>query len=77
MANTMVRARRSDNEDWVYGYYVRLEDSLRKAIEGKGERVSHRIYTGFADSCVSNNGYDFSPEWYEIDPETIETINEE
>ncbi len=55
---------------WVYGFYVRLEDSSRKPIDGK-ERISHRIYTGFADSCASQDGYDFSGDWHEVDPGTI------
>lgn len=55
---------------WVYGFYVRLEDTFRKPIDGK-ERISHRIYTGFADSCASQDGYDFSGDWYEVDRNTV------
>lgn len=70
--NRVIKFRGKDIETgkWVYGFYVRLEDTFRKPIDGK-ERITHRIYPGFADSCASHDGYDFSGDWYEVDPDTI------
>lgn len=70
MRTIKFRGKRIDNEEWVYGYYVCLQDTFRKPIN-KQERLAHRIYTGYADSCVSGGGYDFSEDFYYIDPETI------
>lgn len=64
------RGKDIETGKWMYGFYVRLEDTFRKPIDGK-ERISHRIYTGFADSCASQDGYDFSGDWYEVDRNTV------
>lgn len=53
-------ARIKDSFTWVSGYYVHLVDADKN-------RESHRIYTGFAESEIDNDGYDFYPDWYEID----------
>ena len=70
--NRTIKFRGKDIEtgNWVYGYYVCLEDYFRKPINGK-ERITHRIYSGSADTCTSENGYDFTPSWYEVDPDTV------
>ena len=64
------RAKDTVTGEWVYGYYVRLEDPSREPVEGR-ERTAHRIYSGMADTCVVPGGYDFSPSWYEVVPETV------
>lgn len=38
------KAKRKDNNEWVYGYYVRLYNTQNK-------KVSHRIYTGYSEYC--------------------------
>ena len=53
------QAKRRDNREWVDGYYVRLHDH-------KGN-VSHRIYTGYAETDCG----DFYPDWFEVDPSTV------
>ncbi len=53
-----------DSVKWVSGYYVHLVDTYKK-------RESHRIYTGFAESEIDNDGYEFYPSWYEIDPKSL------
>ena len=71
--NRVIKFRGKDIETgkWVYGFYVRLEDTFRKPIEGK-ERITNRIYTGFADSCVAQTtGYEYSGDWYEVAPDSI------
>lgn len=60
-APTLHKAKRTDNGDWVVGYYVHLIDTY------KG-RESHRIYTGYAET----DGEEFFPDFFEIDPETME-----
>lgn len=71
MRTIKFRGKDIETGKWVYGFYVRLEDTFRKPIEGK-ERITNRIYTGSADSCVGpTTGYDFSGDWYEVDPDTI------
>lgn len=70
MRTIKFRGKDIETGKWVYGFYVRLEDTFRKPIDGK-ERISHRIYTGFADSCASCGGYDFSGDWYEVDPDSV------
>lgn len=71
MRTIKFRGKDTETGKWVYGFYLRLEDTFRKPIEGK-ERITNRIYTGFADSCVAPTiGYDFSGDWYEVDPDTI------
>ena len=70
MRDIKFRGKDIETGKWVCGFYVRLEDTFRKPIDGK-ERITHRIYPGFADSCASHDGYDFSGDWHEVDPETI------
>lgn len=74
MRTIKFRGKDIETGEWVYGFYVRFEDCFRKTIDGK-ERISHRIYTGFADSCASKDGYDFSGDWHEVDPDTIGQFN--
>lgn len=61
-APTLHKGKRTDNGDWVVGYYVHLIDSV------KG-RESHRIYDGYAETDCA----EFYPNFFEIDPETLET----
>lgn len=70
MRTIKFRGKDIETGKWVYGFYVCLEDISRKPIDGK-ERITHRIYTGFADSCASQDGYDFYGDWHEIAPETV------
>ena len=49
-----------ETSDWVKGHYVRLFDD-------KGNR-HHRIYPGYAESDCG----DLYPDWYEVDPNTVE-----
>ena len=63
------RAKRSDTGEWVYGYYVYLRDPSRTRKKAE----SHRIYTGYAEAEISDDGkgYDFYPDWHEIDHKTL------
>ena len=71
MRTIKFRGKDIETGKWVYGFYVRLEDTFRKPIEGK-ERITNRIYTGSADRCVApTTGYDFSGDWYEVDQNTV------
>lgn len=70
MRTIKFRGKDIETGKWVYGFYVRLEDYLRKPIDGK-ERITNRIYSGYADSCASSDGYDFSGDWNEVAPETV------
>jgi len=51
----LYRAKRKDNNEWIEGYYVCLNEK------------HHRIYTGHAEKDCG----DYYPDWYEIDPETL------
>ena len=53
------RGKRTDNDEWINGYYVHLYDH-------KGNE-SHRIYPGYAETDCG----DFYPDWFEVDPETV------
>lgn len=70
MREIRFRGKIIDTGEWVYGYYVHLKDTSRKPMKGR-ERVTHRIYTGMADTCAVSDGYDFSPSWYEVVPYTV------
>lgn len=71
MRTIKFRGKDTETDKWVYGFYLRLEDIFRKPIEGK-KRITNRIYTGSADSCVApTTGYEFSGDWYEVDPDSI------
>lgn len=60
MDEILYRAQRRLDRKWVHGYYVKLEDEYRN-------RVSHRIYSGFAETDCD----DFFGDWDEIDPDTL------
>lgn len=64
MREIKFRGKSLKTNRWVYGYYVHLEDSFRK-------RETHRIYTGMADSMPDCEGYDFSEDYEDVDPDTI------
>ena len=49
------RGKREDNGEWVYGYYVCLNEK------------EHRIYTGYAETYYG----DYYPEFFSVDPETV------
>lgn len=53
------KGRSISDEEWVYGYYVKLHD---------GKKISHWIYTGRAETDCG----DWYPEGFEVIPETIE-----
>ena len=54
------KAKRKDNNEWVYGYYVRLYNTQNK-------KVSHRIYTGYSEYCCD----ELFEEFHEVIPETV------
>ncbi len=64
MRTIKFRGKNLKNGQWVYGFYVHLKDSFRK-------RKTHRIYTGLADSMPDSEGYDFSEDYEEVDPQTV------
>lgn len=64
MREIKFRGKSLKTDRWVYGYYVHLEDIFRK-------RETHRIYTGSADSMPDCEGYDFSEDYEDVDPDTI------
>ena len=71
MLNTIIfRGKDLDTSKWVYGFFVRMQDTVRKPIDKK-ERITHRIYSGFADSCACEKGYDFFGDWTEVNPNTV------
>lgn len=55
----LYRGKRTENDEWVKGYYVHLHDH-------KGNE-SHRIYPGYAETDCG----DYYPDWFEVDPETV------
>lgn len=56
----LFKAKRKDNNKWVYGYYAKLKSN-------KNEEVSYRIYT----SIVEVDDEEWFEEYIEIIPETI------
>lgn len=60
MRDIKFKAKRKDNQEWVYGYYVRLYNTQNK-------RVTYRVYTGYSEYC----GDELFEEFYEVIPETI------
>lgn len=59
MREILCRGRRTEDDSWSEGYYVRLYDH-------KGN-VSHRIYPGYAETDCG----DFYPDWDEVDLSTV------
>lgn len=55
MKENLFHGKRKDNGEWVEGYYC--------AFNG----VSHRIYTGYAETDCG----EFYPDYYEVIPETV------
>lgn len=55
MRDKIYKAKRTDRDEWVYGYYVCLNEK------------SHRIYTGYAETDCGH----YYPDFYEVVPETI------
>ena len=51
----LYKAKRTDNDVWIEGYYVRLNSN------------HHRIYTGYAEVDCG----DYYPDFYEVDPNTL------
>lgn len=60
MREILFRGRKTDDEKWVYGFYVHLY-CIGKDME------SHRIYKHFAATDCG----DFYPDWYEVDAATV------
>ena len=62
----LFRGKNKSTGEWVFGYYVHFTDYLRN-------REVHLIFTGNADSMpkITGQGYDFSGEHYEVDPNTV------
>ena len=55
MREILFRGKRVENDEWVDGYYC--------AFNG----VSHRIYTGYAETDCG----EFYPDYYEVIPKTV------
>jgi uncharacterized phage protein (TIGR01671 family) len=51
----LFRGKRVDTNEWVYGYYVCLNEA------------KHFIYTGYAETDCGN----YYPDYYEVIPETV------
>ena len=65
MRDIRFRGKNIKTNDWAYGYYVHIKDTVRN-------RETHRIYNGFGDSFPDTmTTYDFSGSYEEVDPETI------
>lgn len=64
MREIKFRGRDAKTGRWVYGFYVHLEDPLKKMDV-------HRIYIGLADSMPKDGGYDFVANYVEVDPATV------
>lgn len=60
MREILFRGRKTDDEKWVYGFYVHLY-CIGKDME------THRIYEHFAATDCG----DFYPDWYEVDASTV------
>lgn len=60
MREILFRGRKTDDEKWVYGFYVHLY-CISKDME------THRIYDHFAATDCG----DFYPDWYEVDAATV------
>lgn len=60
MREILFRGRKTDDEKWVYGFYVHLY-SIGKDMK------THRIYDHFAATDCG----DFYPDWYEVDAATV------
>lgn len=54
------RGKRTDNDEWVKGFYVRLANPYRGC-------ETHRIYSLFAEVDCG----DYYPDWFEVDPKTV------
>lgn len=55
MREILFRGKRIDKDEWVEGFYVRLNEK------------EHRIYSGFAETDCG----DYYPDFYTVDPETV------
>lgn len=60
MREIKFKAKRKDNGEWVYGYYLKIHND-------KDNQILHRIYTGFAEKEVD----ELFESFYEVIPETI------
>lgn len=59
MREILFRGQDAGTGHWIKGFFVRLFD-------GKGN-VSHRIYSGYAETDCE----DYYPDFWEVDPETV------
>ena len=59
MREILFRGKRIDNGEWVYGFYAYCTD---------GDKLSHRIYSSFAESYGEKILHTI---WFEVDPLTV------
>ena len=55
MRDILFRGKRSDDDEWVDGYYTRFNG------------IEHRIYTGYAETDCG----DYYPDCFTVEPETV------
>jgi len=60
MRETLFRGKRIDNEEWCYGYYVRIYNK-------RNNTYLHYIYTGYAEIDCD----EVFPDYVEIIPKTL------
>jgi len=60
MSEMLARGKRTDNGEWVVGFYVHLKDVMK-------DLETHRIYIYFSETDCG----DFYPCWFEVDPATV------
>jgi len=64
MREILFRGKRADNEEWVYGYYLFVEQQDKHYIL-TGKLASYSV--DCSHSNLKTNGF----EWFEVDPETV------
>ena len=64
MYRHICRAKRIDNNEWVYGYYVALPEEY-----SHGKDVVHAIFTTECEHVCMGEYKDYG--WYEVDPNSV------